>query len=169
MIGNDNASVVFGRVGDKSFVKPLVPCNAKLCERIKQDLGAIQVGRPTELFFDLSETTSIDSTFAGFLFSLTTRDAASTPSVHLIRPTDEVLTSLRALHLLQFFDILDEPDCSPLKWEAHPETKVDCRSLGQLVIDAHEKLIDADERNAAPFRPVVDRMKAEMQKRRPTA
>ena len=77
-----------------------------------------------------------------------------------------MLASLRALHLLEFFDIRDDLDCSALKWEAHPEAKVDCQSLGELVIEAHEKLIDADDRNAAAFRPVIDRLKAEMQKRR---
>ena len=125
MSDNDNAAVVFARVGDKSFVKPLAPCTATLCERIKQNLDSIPVDRVTDLFFDLSETTRIDSTFAGYLVSLTTRKVESAPRIHLVCPPDAVLASLSALHLLEFFDIRNDVDRSAIKWEAHPDAKVD--------------------------------------------
>jgi len=163
---NEHASVVYARVGDKAFVKPLKPCTAVLCERIKQTLDSNQFHALTHLSFDLSETHYIDSTFAGFLVSLAKDVTNSAPSLHLIRPSVEVSASLGTLHLLDLFDIQDHSDGEPPIWETGPDGTVDSERLGRLVVDAHERLIDADERNAAVFRPVINGLKAEIEARR---
>jgi hypothetical protein len=129
--------------------------------------GLKQYRRPeaTDLYFDLSRADAIDSTFTGLLLSLVTSKAdASVPAIHLLAPSPPVIKALQGMHVLPLFDVGSSISDPPAQWQELTGEGPGREQLTDLVIDAHQHLIDADPRNAEAFGRVVDGLRA---RRRP--
>ncbi len=154
--------VLMGRVGDSAVIKPLVSCSAVLAEIVRGHLRSTSDAKTTDIYFDLSQSASIDSTFAGLLVSLTGgRDGMPGVVVHLAHANDAVRAALTNMHLLGLFDVCDDLPHLPSGWEAMGETPRTAERLCDLIVESHKTLIEADDRNRVAFGPVVDAFEAE--------
>jgi len=149
------------RSGSRVVVKLSGACTATLCERVQVCVAALSKPLTSDLYFDLAEADWLDSTFAGFLVSLATGKAGPTmPDIHLLNLSEGAAQSLSNIHVLRLFDVPDAAPVLPAEWQELPAEPVDVARVRRLVIDSHEALIEADERNATTFQHVVDLFRA---------
>lgn len=162
-----NISILTGLCRGQPVIRLQGPCTFAACERIRKYLDPFRKPATTDLYFDLSEVPWIDSTFAGFLVSLATRrHAQDRPELHLIAPSEGVLDALGQMHLIVLFDILQALDENVSEWKELPADDGSAQQTGDMVIECHERLIEADPRNAKAFGPVVEAFRSDRQRRR---
>jgi hypothetical protein len=119
----------------------------------------------TDIYFDLTDAGGVDSTFTGLLLSLATcRNDPARPAVHLLRPSPAVITALNRMYVLSLFDVCQSAPEAPADWQDLMPEKPLPEKTADVVIEAHEKLIDADPRNESAFRPVVEGFRAERER-----
>ena len=147
-------------------VKAVGDCRMGICEALREFVN--EHGRPdiTDIYFDLSAASFVDSTFTGFLLGLATkRNQPAAPDLHLVNPSQKALDTFRGMHLMQYFDICDKIPNPPGKWSVLSADAVCPDTVGDLVIDAHEGLVEADQRNAEKFGRVVEVFRDEKAKK----
>jgi len=131
-----------------------------ICEALGSFLKTCCRPEATDLYFDLSSVDWLDSTFVGFLLSHGVKNIdASRPAIHLFAPSAQVLDIFRTMHVLRLFDICDRVP-APAEWRELPKQCPTPSRVADLVIDAHEELIQADPRNASTFQPVVNHFRS---------
>jgi anti-anti-sigma regulatory factor len=115
-----------------------------------------------QFVIDLGECRGIDSTFIGMLYRLATKVGQVDPDgiVEIINPGERNAKSIRKLGLARWLrerELVDAnlrmPPCGPIDKVRHAE----------LVLDAHEALIAANEENRSRFCDVVDFLRQELE------
>lgn len=143
------------------LLKAVGPCSMTCCGALKRFVGQFRKPATTNLYLDLSEADSIDSTFAGFLLSLATKKAhPETPDLHLVQPSPRIVDAIRCMHLTRFFKLSDSMPRQTGDWKEVALERESSDALRNTVIDSHEKLIEADGRNKAEFGRVVDGLRS---------
>lgn len=143
------------------FVKPVGACTMSICRTIQSYLEQRR-SAAQDVYFDMSEVRLIDSTFTGMLLSLALKKKdPSGPDIHLLTPSDRTMQALTSMHVHMLFDIRDAVDSLPHDWAELNIEPYNPRQATDLVIECHEELISADERNESEFRPVVDAFRRE--------
>lgn len=136
-------------------------CSAKLAEAISHFIQLAPTGADDNLYFDLARCDALESTFAGLLVNLVKRAKSRVgPSIHLLTPSEPIMTSLRQMGLAKMLDVSQALPVAAEQWKALPVDDVDPDELADLIIEAHEALISADPRNEAAYRKVVACFKA---------
>jgi hypothetical protein len=137
-------------------------CTVAICGGLKSYLAHLRKPDTTDIYFDLSESAGLDSTFIGFLVSMATRKAdPSSPAVHLVAPSPTALDALRRMYVLSLFDVCPNSPQTSSTWTILSMEKPRADRTVDVVVEAHEKLIEADARNAPIFKPVVEGFRAE--------
>ncbi len=137
-------------------LRPEGRCTAVLADAIGRYLQRLPDGAGRELYFDLSAAEMIESTFAGLLLAIALkRERAAALSMQLLRPSEPVVSALRNMNVLRFFQVCDALEGAPAASVAVPVEEADPKQLAELIVRAHEGLIAADPRNAAVFGGVV--------------
>ncbi len=150
------------------FVKPVGPCKMGICPALREFMQAEIAASSAHLYFDLSDAESVDSTFTGFLLSLAKQAGGGQGgAVHLFQPSDKVREALATMHVLRFFDVRPEALRPPGNWRVLSAAPGAAQRAADEVIEAHERLIEADQRNAAEFEGVVDAFRAEREHKKP--
>lgn len=165
----DHAHIFVANFGEpgSAAVKPTGRCTMGMCATLRDHVRGVSVGENSDIYFDLSETEYMDSTFTGFLLALARRKLGDAPPVlHLVQPSEKALEVLETMGVLSLFDIRPAMPNAPIEWTELPVSGPLADEVGDLVIDAHEELIDADPANAAKFGPVVDAFRSERDRRR---
>jgi hypothetical protein len=155
---NQPKSILVGKRGRDLVIKTTGPATVAICDGVKSAIRENECGID-RLYIDLSESEMLDSTFAGLLIAAVKQSPG--PKLHLVNPADGALNALNRLHLLPLFTVCKKPPMEPEDF-----VRVDCRlrsnaETASIVVDAHQKLIDADERNAASCQAVVDMFQKE--------
>ena len=167
MAGAAQVLVAVSRAGGPVTIKPQGACTAAICGTIENYVRQFRTPDTTDIYFDLSGADTIDSTFAGVLLSLALKKEDShLPDIHLVCPSPRVLNTLKILHVVSLFDICDAQPDPPTEWAELPTESADPCYFVDRVIQAHEELIDADERNLPAFGRVVEGFRAEQMRRR---
>lgn len=160
-MGGTQVPVAVGRSGSAVIIRADGSCTVAICETVGRFVRECHRPDTTDLYFDLSDAGWLDSTFIGFLLSLVGRtDGAELPAVHLFQPKACVLEVLENMHVLHMFHIAAELPPAPPAWEVLPPVTLATDTGAELVIGAHQQLIDVDPRNAPVFQPVVDLFEA---------
>jgi anti-anti-sigma regulatory factor len=156
-----------GWSGSALVIKPLGPCTVAICGDVLNYLKRLSAAEVTDIYFDLSEAGAIDSTFAGFLVALATSGTdAPVPAAHLLAPSEPVVQALERMYVLGLFDVCPAMPQPPTEWQELPAEPLSSEKLTDLVIEAHQELINADRRNAPAFRTLVATLQAS-KKRKP--
>jgi anti-anti-sigma factor len=115
---------------------------------------------------DLSETETIDSTNLGVLARIANHMSAR--RLHrptLVAPRPDVLTLLRAVCFDRIFDIVSGPQGATGPLEDLPSLETDRREALALVLEAHRRLCDIDQKTRDVFRDVVELIELELGQR----
>ncbi|MCK6485529.1 MAG: hypothetical protein HUU22_06915 [Phycisphaerae bacterium] len=165
----DHPRVRIGRGASGVIVQPVGACTAVMCDAIRMFVDRLCPADAEDLLIDLSRADSLDSTFAGMLLAMArpTADADLTARLHLLNPSSPACEALRRMRVLGLFDVRQDGSADATEWTELPRdvSPESVERLRALIIDAHERLIAADPRNADVFRPVVDTFR----RNRPTA
>ncbi len=118
-----------------------------------------------DVFIDLTETQSIDSTNLGLLARiarLLRRQCGHVPT--LFSSQDSINQLLRCMGFdeafVLLFDSADEP--APERFEHVPTEKKDRQQMASMMLEAHKTLMELNERNQAVFKNVVDMLSEEL-------
>jgi hypothetical protein len=169
MAGAKQVRVEAGRSGAAVVIRPLGPCTVAICGTVLSYLKRISIAETTDIYFDLSQADGIDSTFTGFLVALVTTEADSpVPAIHLLAPSQPVVTALERMYVFALFKVASAIPQPPTEWQELTAEPVSSEGLTDLVIQAHQELINADKRNAPTFRTLVATLRAS-QERKPAA
>ena len=150
-------------------LKPTGRCTMGICETLHAYLRQLPSLDKADLYVDLSEADFIDSTFTGFLLSLARKKRDSkAPAFHLLRPSEQVLRTLGTMGVRSMFNIRQSIANEPTKWRALTANRPDPTRAADLVIDAHQELVDADACDAEEFARVVKVFRAAQKRERPS-
>jgi anti-anti-sigma regulatory factor len=150
-------------------IRPMGSCTMAIAGLVQSRVKRCRRPQTTDLYFDLSQADAIDSTFTGLLLSLVTSKAdADVPNVHLLAPSASVMDALGRMHVLVLFDVCSSMANPPTEWQELTADPAGPDELTDLVIDAHQQLIDADPRNVKPFGRVVEGLREQRARQRPT-
>jgi anti-anti-sigma regulatory factor len=147
--------VAAGQSDHAVAIKPVGACSARVCGALAPLIQKLAAPETECIYFDLSEGTSVDSTFIGTLLKLATRRDVTSPAVHLVAPADPITESLQRMRVLEIFSQDAALPASISTWTELPAEPVDPERLADLVIEAHERLCQTDPENAAQFGKVV--------------
>ncbi len=164
MAGGTQVPVSVGRTGDAVVVRPEGACTVAICETVGHFLKTCQKPEISAIYVDLVNVPWMDSTFIGCLIGVAVeRGNPTTPTVHLLRPPSHVLDVLTKMHVLHLFEVCDSCPEAP-DWEVLPHRPLPYERVAEVVISAHQRLIDVDRRNSPTFQPVVDLFAAQRQR-----
>ncbi|HUU84066.1 MAG TPA: STAS domain-containing protein [Phycisphaerae bacterium] len=157
MAGGTRIPVMIGECGTRVVLRPIGCCTLGIAGSIRKRIGEYHPPDTTDLYFDLSGADAIDSTFIGLLLSLVSSKAgASVPAVHLLSPSQAVLEALERMRVLGMFEVCWSIPDPPTEWWELTGPTPEREEMTDLVIEAHQQLMDADPRNVEPFRRVVE-------------
>lgn len=115
-----------------------------------------------ELFVDLRDCTTMDSTFSGTLLSLERRLQGCGGQLTLVSPSPRVMELLRQMGLEDFYKI-EEAEPTPTKdddgWTEISTASPSVDKLKQVVIESHEELANLPSLAAPAFRTVVEELR----------
>lgn len=117
-----------------------------------------------ELSIDLSECTAMDSTFMGVLSMIGLKSRRSSGSVTIACAADNLKALLKGLGVAKLFNYVDhitevDPCCEVC--ESEPVTLMD---RAETVLEAHQKLVEADDANAEKFAEVIEFAKDDVER-----
>jgi hypothetical protein len=162
MAGGTAIPVAIGRAGSQVIVKPAGRCTMSICGDVRRLLESLRPPTTSDVYFDLSEAIGIDSTFTGLLVSVAVRRSdADRPAIHLLSPSEAVLGALRCMHVLPLLHVCAEPPGGPVEWQELPHAHDAAGAVRELIVGAHESLIEADSRNAGAFGRIVAGLREE--------
>ncbi len=154
------STIRVGTCPEALIIAPGPRCLAPLCPTIEAILKDPRFAEYRRLVFDLSQSRSMDSSFVGVLIGLIGRKRRPAGfELQLCNPNREILRILETMGVLHYFEVVNQlPD--PIDaWVDIPVSPAAPDRLTDLVIDAHENLMDADPRNVDKFEPVVRGLK----------
>ena len=132
-------------------------CTMGVCPAIRSKIDDISATPLEHIYVDLSQTEAIDSTFTGFLLALRPgRSKPNAPALHLVAPAPNVLRTLETMQVRRLMDIVEALPTQAVEWKPLATKPLDAAQTGKLIVDAHENLIEADERNREKFGRVVE-------------
>ncbi len=132
-------------------------CTMGVCPSIRSWIEESSDKALEHLYIELTDTEAIDSTFTGFLLSLKQKGATPDgPQLHLVAPSENVLRTLETMQVIRLLDIVDAFPVSDVVWTPLATGPVDPDQAGKLIVESHENLIDADERNREKFGRIVE-------------
>lgn len=156
MVGDSRKTITLSVSGDALVIEPGASCSVGLCPSVQSAVGRLRTPSISRIVIDLSRAQRMDSSFIGLLVGMLGRKTGQTPTtVQLCRPNDEIRTILANMGVLVLFEIVDHLPEAGLDREEIPVRIDSTDALADLVIDAHENLMEADPRNVDKFEPVV--------------
>lgn len=132
-----------------------------LCARVDAFLDSMFSHPFESVVVDLSEAEGADSTTLGLLAKLALRSK----SERAIRPTlfssnRDLTRVVRSMGLERVFTIVESAADASATAEL-PEVEVDDDTLRQQVLDAHQALVNLDDRNASTFKDLIASLQPE--------
>jgi anti-anti-sigma regulatory factor len=141
---------------DALVIDPGTTCSVTVCPAVHAAICRRRTPVISRIIFDLSEAIRMDSSFVGLMVGMMGRKADRPPAVvQLFRPGREILRTLETMGVLHSFEAIDHLPPVDAGWEEIPVCVDNTDDLCDLIIDAHENLMEADPRNVDKFEPVV--------------
>ena len=112
---------------------------------------------------DLAECEGMDSTFMGVLAGLSTHFPPGPSCIIILNASDRNRQLLDDLGLSKLVTVRSQPDKIPtLELQPLASDPLPARERAERICRAHQRLIDADSRNAAKFGPVLQLLKQDL-------
>jgi len=165
-VGETSKGISVGGVGERVYVRVVGRGTFQNSQPLRKfALEKIDQGRE-EFIVDLGQCQGMDSTFLGVLagIGLRLRQTGRVATVHVVNISSHNLDLLQTLGLDRLFiinsDTLSLPaesDCRALADTdlTHAAHALDKDETTDLMIEAHDNLVQADERNASRFKELA--------------
>lgn len=150
------ASIATAACGGQLWIKVSGPAGMNLAPQLLASLEQRPHQTCCEVWIDLAECTSLDSTFAGTLVGLVQKAARGRlPTLHLNNPSERCRKNLQQMHLQQLFVIDSGPLPAEADWQVAQMDDAEHPDMTGVVVRAHEDLAAADPRNEE-FRRIAE-------------
>ncbi len=168
----DNSQILYASLDDGAVIFRVEGRGTYLnAGPFKQMIAKVQArNEETEFILDMTACESVDSTFMGVLAGIgMNQRREKRPNLKLINVSDRVRKLLQTLGLAHILDIrgLEETPTPPPSVAtdvvATSTTDVDREQQTQLMIQAHENLVQVDESNAPRFENVLKYLKESLE------
>lgn len=157
MPGNARVSIAEHPQEQSLLIRCEGRCTMSVCPTIRATIDERAKPPLRHIYIDLRQTEAIDSTFTGFLLALRRdRSNPAAPALHLVAPSPDVMRSLETMQVQRLLDVVDALPEGSVDWTPLVTDPLDVSESRNLIIDAHEQLIEADESNREKFGHVVD-------------
>lgn len=153
----DSSKILVARSGDLAFVQVVGRGSFQNAGQVKSFYLKLLDGGVTRFAVDLNDCTYLDSTFLGTLTGLGQRlKERASGRLHIINVNARNLELLQTLGLDRLFSIDVVPvDYKPPKLSELPESPTSRIETGRNMLEAHQNLMNWDERNIPKFKDVV--------------
>ena len=159
------SAILVGSVGTTVWIKIEGRGNFENSPNMK-DLAKTMIARGRSAFvLDLEKCELMDSTFLGTLASVAflLREIEG-GALRIVRANERNFTLLESLGLDHLFEIeMGAPVEAPVRLErATTAVETDPQDQREVILAAHEALVEADPRNEVRFRDVIDFLRIEI-------
>lgn len=148
-------------------------CFFKLCGELRytnaagmDDLIERLFSKPVscqQVIIDLNDATFLDSTHVGLLASLARYcQQQQLPKPTLFSTQPQINELLFSLCLDEAFEIVEKPTSPDVSLSGVTTSPYSEQQQGEMILRAHQALIDLNEKNKAEFQPLVDLLKQQL-------
>ena len=121
-----------------------------------------------KIIVDLSECTSIDSTFMGVLAMVGLQGRKTNVGVEIVNVDEAKKKLLKGLGLEKLFTY-SHTDTDQVSWELLCNATSDSQEMGKVeraktMLEAHETLIEVDSNNKPKFKDVIEYLKEDVKR-----
>ena len=159
-----HSSMEVARSGEAVYVRINGPGNMKLCPTLQDFARRMVKEGYTKFIVNLKDCSTMDSTFMGTLVELASLAKPGAESLLIINAKDHCEGLLEGLGLDNVLQIkrgyTELPD---IELEPLPEYAVKQAERIRLIKQAHENLVEIDERNREKFGPFLRQLTKEME------
>lgn len=166
----DEDSILVGCFGDVAWVR-LNGNASHLNSHLVRDFADDYVSRGgRQIVVDLENCPGMDSTFIGILTGLTMRMAEMNGKIEVVNANDRNFKSVKKLGLDELITI----DRDGTSWTEEralvadnvnrplPKKELSKRERAEMMLKAHETLVEANEKNYSQFRDVLEYLKKDV-------
>lgn len=155
----EESTILVAHESKTGFIRVLGKGSFKNAKLIRSFAESSRYEGINRFVIDLQQCKHMDSTFMGVLAGLATHqkkaELEAPKCVNLSARNRELLETLGLDKIMQLATRSDESMDSDFETLDHLEIEEDKKESAQTMLEAHENLIDIDERNAAKFQDVV--------------
>ena len=171
-MNEDSNGIFVGAAGKEVFIRVVGRGTFQNSQPLRQHGNEMIRDDFREFFIDLGRCQGMDSTFLGVLagFGLTLRQSGQTGRLHILNADPRNLHSLSTLGLDRLLQVEPPESGQPQPPETEfrklpgsdasaPTKSLEKFTAAKLMLDAHEALCRADERNEAKFKDVKESLR----------
>jgi len=156
---NDENLILVAQLGDDAYIRVQGKGSFKNAKMVKSFYDASIANAAKRCVFDLQECIHMDSTFMGVMAAISAEQKRlSFPLPIIVNINERNMELLSTLGLDRVLEILGvaPPEVAEglTRLETTPEPSKE--ESAETMLEAHESLIELDERNRVKFRDVVD-------------
>lgn len=153
-----NGHILVASQGGAHIIKLTGNVRMPMCSALKGYIGQLlELETMDAVLFDLSECSAVDSTILGLMakLSVKVKEKFSIPT-SIVSPNENITRILESMGFDQIFVILDSCTASDLELQALPILQESEEQLREHILDAHQTLMQLNEKNADAFREIVE-------------
>lgn len=155
----EESTILVAHESETGFIRVLGKGSFKNAKLIKTFTESSREAGINRFVIDLQQCKHMDSTFMGVLAGVASQQKKqqleAPKCVNLSARNRELLETLGLDKIMNLTTRSDESTDSDFKTLDHLEQEEDKKESAQTMLEAHETLIDVDERNATKFQDVV--------------
>ncbi|HOV13755.1 MAG TPA: STAS domain-containing protein [Spirochaetota bacterium] len=165
----DNNKILIGSIDNNIYLKAIGHITANLCFPMREDLfkKISLMKSKINIFFDLSETTYMDSTFIGLLVGIDKKlKNTFNNNLLIVKPTEIVIELLSKMNLINFLKRSEEKLPDDINYSVFDET-IDISEIEKtkIILIAHKDLSSISIENKKKFKSLTDILEKQIQEK----
>lgn len=168
----DITRVLIGRIPDGFLVQVTGKGTMEYCADLFQQVAAaIDDGTVHTVFFDLSKTQYLDSSFIGVIVSIQKKlkkNLPDTGEVILLDPSERVVEILSTMGLLELLPIRKDNEYKNVDYGEEIRKRLDkTYEHIKILLESHQNLMEVNSDNRRKFSLVEEMLKKELERQKP--
>lgn len=153
-----NGHILVASQGGTHMIKLTGNVRMPMCSSLKGYIDRLlELETMDAVLFDLSECCAVDSTILGLMakLSVKVKEKFAIPT-SIVSPNPDITRILDSMGFDRVFVILDSSSATDLDLQALPVLQESEEQLREHILDAHQTLMQLNEKNADAFREIVE-------------
>lgn len=163
----ENSRVIIGIITSGYIIKVIGKGTMEYCSELFQFLSEkIENEKAENVYFELSETTYLDSSFIGVIVSVQKKlKKVSNGNLILLNPSDKTKEILSTMGLLDIMPIQENDTFKNIEISSEIKKKLEKNYQDiQVLLESHQNLMELSSENRKRFSLVEEMLKKELEK-----
>ncbi len=163
----DNSRVIIGVITNGFIIKVIGKGTMEYCSDLFQFLSEkIEKENAENIYFDLSETTYLDSSFIGVIVSIQKKlKKIKNANLILLNPSEKSKEILSTMGLLDIMPIQEEHSFKNIEVSGEIKKRLEKNYQDiQVLLESHQNLMELNSENRKRFSLVEEMLKKELEK-----